>query len=123
VSRGDVVHNEAASRFEMPVQGRICIAQYRLIDGVMWLTHTEVPPHLQGRGHAARVVKAVVVLRGEAKGKTSTDDIINWSREHMAAYKVPKLVQFVDALPKSGSGKVMWRLLQEQEAAAPKAAA
>jgi fatty-acyl-CoA synthase len=26
-------------------------------------------------------------------------------------------VQFVDALPKSGSGKVMWRLLQEQEAA------
>ena len=41
----------------------------------------------------------------------------------MAAYKVPKLVQFVDALPKSGSGKVMWRLLQEQENAAPKAVA
>jgi fatty-acyl-CoA synthase len=31
---------------------------------------------------------------------------------------VPKLVQFVDALPKSGSGKVMWRQLQDQEAAA-----
>jgi fatty-acyl-CoA synthase len=27
----------------------------------------------------------------------------------------PRLVQFVDALPKSGSGKVMWRHLQEQE--------
>jgi fatty-acyl-CoA synthase len=27
-------------------------------------------------------------------------------------------VQFVDALPKSGSGKVMWRLLQEKEATA-----
>jgi len=27
-------------------------------------------------------------------------------------------VQFVDALPKSGSGKVMWRTLQEQEASA-----
>jgi fatty-acyl-CoA synthase len=60
-------------------------------------------------------VKAVVVLRAEAKGKTSVDDIIAWAREHMAAYKVPKVVQFVDALPKSGSGKVMWRLLQEQE--------
>jgi fatty-acyl-CoA synthase len=35
----------------------------------------------------------------------------------MAAYKVPKIVQFIDALPKSGSGKVMWRLLQDQEAA------
>ena len=34
----------------------------------------------------------------------------------MAAYKVPKIVEFVDALPKSGSGKVMWRLLQDEEA-------
>ncbi|WP_233250587.1 hypothetical protein, partial [Acidovorax sp. HMWF018] len=31
-------------------------------------------------------------------------------------YKVPRIVQFVLALPKSGSGKVMWRALQEQEA-------
>ncbi len=62
-------------------------------------------------------VKAVVVLRAEARGKTSTQDVIDWSRAHMAAYKVPRVVQFVDQLPKSGSGKVMWRLLQEQEAA------
>jgi fatty-acyl-CoA synthase len=33
----------------------------------------------------------------------------------MAVYKIPRKVQFVDALPKSGSGKVMWRLLQEDE--------
>jgi fatty-acyl-CoA synthase len=39
----------------------------------------------------------------------------------MAAYKAPKAVQFVDALPKSGSGKVMWRLLQEQESATAQA--
>jgi len=31
---------------------------------------------------------------------------------------VPKIVEFADALPKSGSGKVMWRLLQEQQAGA-----
>ncbi len=73
--------------------------------------------------YRGETVKAVVVLRPDAKGKTSADDIIAWSREHMAAYKVPKVVQFVDALPKSGSGKVMWRLLQEQENAAPKAVA
>ena len=35
----------------------------------------------------------------------------------MAAYKYPRVVQFVDALPKSGSGKVMWRALQESESA------
>jgi fatty-acyl-CoA synthase len=65
--------------------------------------------------YRGETVKAVVVLRAEAKGKTSAEDIIAWSREHMAAYKVPKLVQFVEVLPKSGSGKVMWRLLQDQE--------
>jgi fatty-acyl-CoA synthase len=43
--------------------------------------------------------------------------VIDWAREHMAAYKVPRIVEFVDALPKSGSGKVMWRLLQEQQRA------
>jgi fatty-acyl-CoA synthase len=61
-------------------------------------------------------VKAVVVLRSEARAGTREEDIIAWAREHMAAYKVPREVEFVDALPKSGSGKVMWRMLQEQEA-------
>jgi fatty-acyl-CoA synthase len=67
--------------------------------------------------YRGETVKAVVVLRAEARGKTSAEDIIAWSREQMAAYKAPKLVEFIDALPKSGSGKVMWRLLQDQEAA------
>ena len=33
----------------------------------------------------------------------------------MAAYKSPRIVQFADSLPKSGTGKVQWRALQEQE--------
>jgi len=66
--------------------------------------------------YRGETVKAIVVLRSEAIGKASAQDIIDWAREHMAAYKVPKIVQFVDHLPKSGSGKVMWRLLQDQEA-------
>ncbi|CAG0950635.1 partial fatty-acyl-CoA synthase, partial [Gammaproteobacteria bacterium] len=61
-------------------------------------------------------VTALIVLRAQARGKTSADDIVAWSREHMAAYKVPKIVEFVDALPKSGSGKVMWRQLQDEQA-------
>jgi fatty-acyl-CoA synthase len=60
-------------------------------------------------------VKAVVVLRDSHRGNTQPEDIIAWAREHMAAYKVPTIVEFADALPKSGSGKVMWRLLQEKE--------
>ena len=48
----------------------------------------------------------------------SEQDILDWCREHMAVYKAPRIVQFADALPKSGSGKVMWRTLQEAEARA-----
>jgi len=55
-----VVHNEAASRFELRVQGLWCIAQYHLIDGVMWLTHTETPPALRGRRLAEQVVRAAL---------------------------------------------------------------
>jgi fatty-acyl-CoA synthase len=62
-------------------------------------------------------VKAVVVLRAAFKGQVSEDDIIAWCKDNMAAYKYPRVVQFVDGLPKSGSGKVMWRALQEAESA------
>jgi fatty-acyl-CoA synthase len=61
-------------------------------------------------------VKAVVVLRAAARGNVSEDDIINWCKDNI----YPRVVQFVDALPKSGSGKVMWRSLQEAESAVKK---
>jgi fatty-acyl-CoA synthase len=67
--------------------------------------------------YRGETVKALVVLRSEAKGKTSERDIIDWARDHMAAYKAPRIVEFVDSLPKSGAGKVMWRLLQDQQTA------
>ena len=67
--------------------------------------------------YRGETVKAVVVLRATAKGQTTESDIINWCKEHMAAYKYPRVVEFVEARPKSGSGKVMWRMLQEAESA------
>ncbi len=67
--------------------------------------------------YRGETVKAMIVLRAEARATAKPQDLIDWAHEHMAAYKVPRIVEFVDALPKSGSGKVMWRLLQEKEAA------
>jgi len=64
--------------------------------------------------YRGETVKAVVVLRATHKD-TTEQQIIDWCRENMAAYKVPRIVEFVDALPKSGSGKVMWRLLQDAQ--------
>jgi fatty-acyl-CoA synthase len=67
--------------------------------------------------HRGETVKAVVVLRATHKGRVSESEIIDWTRQHMAAYKHPRIVEFVDALPKSATGKVQWRLLQEAEMA------
>ncbi len=60
-------------------------------------------------------VKAYIVLKEEYKGKVTEQDIINWAKERMAAYKYPRKVEFVDELPKSGAGKILWRVLQEKE--------
>ena len=65
--------------------------------------------------YRGETVKAMVVLMEKSKGKVTEQEIVDWAKQHMAAYKAPKLVEFVDALPKSGSGKVMWRILQEEE--------
>jgi fatty-acyl-CoA synthase len=65
--------------------------------------------------YRGETVKAVVVLRPSFRGSVSAQDIMDWCRDNMAVYKMPRLVEFVDALPKSGSGKVMWRALQEAQ--------
>ncbi len=62
------------------------------------------------RGETA---KAVVVLREGAD--VSAEEIVEWSKGEMAAYKYPRSIEFVDSLPKSGSGKILWRELQEKE--------
>ncbi|HXV07595.1 MAG TPA: long-chain fatty acid--CoA ligase [Burkholderiales bacterium] len=60
-------------------------------------------------------VKALVVLKADSRGKISPEDLIGWCRGHMAAYKIPRVIEFVDSLPKSATGKVQWRALQERE--------
>jgi fatty-acyl-CoA synthase len=60
-------------------------------------------------------VKALVVLRPEQRGRVSEQQILDWARGQMASYKRPRVVEFVDALPKSGTGKVLWRELQEKD--------
>ena len=58
-------------------------------------------------------VKAVVALKPGMQA--SAEDLMAWARGEMAAYKVPRKVAFVDALPRTASGKLMWRALQETE--------
>ena len=57
---------------------------------------------------------AFVVLRPDAKGKVTEEDIAQWCRAEMAVYKAPRQVRFIDALPKTASGKILKRLLRDQ---------
>ncbi len=61
----DVVDNKAAHRFELTVDGGTAIAAYALEDDHIVFTHTEVPPALEGRGIASRLVEgALEQVRG-----------------------------------------------------------
>jgi len=55
-----VEHRPELSRFQATVEGQLSVAGYRLSNGVMHMTHTAVPPALQGRGIAAAMVQAAL---------------------------------------------------------------
>ncbi|HYE27955.1 MAG TPA: GNAT family N-acetyltransferase [Allosphingosinicella sp.] len=57
---GEVRNNEAAKRYELEVDGRLAIAEYRLRPGRITFTHTEVPEAIGGRGIGTRLVKAAL---------------------------------------------------------------
>ncbi len=58
------------------------------------------------------VVKAFIVRKPGAA--LEADALIAWSRDNMASYKAPRAVSFIDALPTTGAGKVLRRLLKDK---------
>lgn len=56
------------------------------------------------------IAKAYIVLKAGANA--DADDVISYCRKHLAAYKVPREVQFVPALPTTSSGKILRRQLK-----------
>ena len=90
----------------------------------VWPAEVEAAMHAHPAIHEACViaarddkrgetVKAVVALKAGATA--SSEDILAWCRDSMASYKAPRIVQIVASLPKSATGKIAWRELQEQE--------
>ncbi|MFT3665215.1 GNAT family N-acetyltransferase [Piscinibacter sp.] len=55
-----IEHDEKAGRFSTRVHGHLCLCDYRLRDGVMTMTHTEVAPELEGQGIAGELVRAAL---------------------------------------------------------------
>ena len=57
-------------------------------------------------------IKACVVLNGEAI--VTADELIAWTKEHIAAYKYPRVVEILDALPMSATGKILKKELRKK---------
>ncbi len=61
-------------------------------------------------------VKAMIVLETESRGSVSEADITDYCKELLAAYKIPRIIEFVGEVPKTDVGKVSRRELREEEA-------
>jgi len=61
-----------------------------------------------------QIIKAIVVLQTEARGKISEEEIIQYCEGKLAHYKVPKIVEFRGELPKTDVGKISRRELREE---------
>jgi long-chain acyl-CoA synthetase len=61
-----------------------------------------------------QLIKAYVVLQSEARGKISEEDVIEFCKENLAHYKVPRIIEFRGELPKTDVGKVSRRELREE---------
>lgn len=58
-------------------------------------------------------VKAMVVLQSDGRGNVSEEDIIEYCKDKLTPYKIPKIIEFMGEIPKTDIGKVSRRELRE----------
>jgi long-chain acyl-CoA synthetase len=70
-----------------------------------------------GKNDAKRgeLIKAFIVLRPDFRGKVTEEEIVDWGKDKMANYKRPREVEFRDTLPANNTGKLLRRLLRDEE--------
>jgi acyl-coenzyme A synthetase/AMP-(fatty) acid ligase len=91
-----------------PFEVESCLVSH---PAVLEAAAVESPDPLRGR-----VVKAFLVLRpGFEPGEELTRALQEYARQQMAGYKYPRKIEFVEALPKTASGKVKRKELRERE--------
>jgi long-chain acyl-CoA synthetase len=81
-------------------------------------------PHIQGAAvigvpheKVGEVVKAFVVLDPAVRGKIKPEEIQEWAKDKMTGYKIPSIIEFRDELPTTMVGKILRRVLKEEELA------
>ncbi|UOR10558.1 AMP-binding protein [Halobacillus amylolyticus] len=77
-------------------------------EGVLQSAVIGVPDEVRGES-----VKAFIVLKPSIAGKVTEQEMIDWAKDKMAAYKYPRCVEFREELPSTSSGKVLRRKLKD----------
>ncbi|MHA1671484.1 MAG: AMP-binding protein [Promethearchaeota archaeon] len=69
-------------------------------------------PHPDGTGET---IKAYVSIKEDYQGKVTEEDILEWCKENISAYKYPRIIEIIKDLPKSMVGKILRRELRQME--------
>lgn len=101
----DLVKHKGFSVFPAEVEDYMFAHPDILEAAVVGLPHPKV----------GEILKAFVVLKPEAAGRATAEDIKAWCAENMTGYKVPSEIEFIDELPKTLVGKTLRRVLRDQE--------
>jgi long-chain acyl-CoA synthetase len=59
--------------------------------------------------------KAFIILKPDYKDNIKKEEIIEWTKDNMASYKRPRIVEFRDALPRAAAGNILKRAGVEEE--------
>ena len=76
-----IEHQAERGRFQVVVEGHVCVTEYRLAGGVLAITHTEVAPELGGRGIAGALMEAVLAYATAQGLKVSP--LCSYARSYM----------------------------------------
>lgn len=87
------------------------------VEGVIYEHPAVLEAAVVGIPHKYRgeTVKAFISLKETYKGKVTEQEIINFCKDKLATFKVPKEVEFIDEIPKNVVGKLVRRILRERE--------
>ncbi len=87
------------------------------VEGVIYAHPAVLEAAVVGIPHQYRgeTVKAFISLKEEYKGEVTEQEIIDFCKDKLATFKVPKEVEFIDEIPKNVVGKTLRRILREQE--------
>jgi long-chain acyl-CoA synthetase len=64
---------------------------------------------------AGETIKAFVILKENYQGKVREEEIISWTKDRLASYKYPRFLEFRKEIPKSAVGKILRRVLRDEE--------